>query len=348
MNHPLRRRSRGPATRSRGFVAGLAAVALAGVVISATSTAAARPGRASQDKIKMTLIIPELANPFWIPGKNGARAAAEQYGVDLQIVGTQQFDTFQQIALFDNALTAGTKAIVAVPGDPTTLNTSIAKAEAKGVHVGTVFLDAPKSKRDFFVGHDVFGEGREQGERVLQSLNRRSASGVVQAIITTCAPGSTGQEGRRAGFTQAVTKENPYRSKFQVKIVAYVNATGEPAKSLANHQNLLLAHPDVKVIYPMCAINTLSAGQVVKAMNRKDIIIAGHDWLPRTLDLIQQGWIPWSLGEDPYDNVYKAVKWLAQTVRGTRTVPHGLFTTKTILATTANLAQIRESPNASG
>jgi ABC-type sugar transport system substrate-binding protein len=98
----------------------------------------------------------------------------------------------------------------------------------------------------------------------------------------------------------------------------------------------------------MCAINTLSAGQVVKAKNRKDIVIAGHDWLPQTLDLIEQGWIPWSVGEDPYGNCFKTVRWLAQGVRGTKPVPHGLFVTKTILATKANVDQIRKSPNASG
>jgi ribose transport system substrate-binding protein len=330
--------------RNRALIAGVVVVAL----VAATSTAAAKRGRASQDKVKITLIVPELANPFYIPGKRGALRAAKKYAVDLQIVGTQQFDTHQQIALFDDALTAGTQAVLAIPGNPITLNRSIAKAKSKGVYVGTVFLDAPKSKRDFFVGHDVVREGREQGKRVLDVLSRRGASGVVQAAITTCAPGSTGQEGRRAGFTRVVTNANPYKAKFQVKVVAYLNATGEPAKSLANHQNLLLAHPDLKVIYPMCAINTLSAGQVVKAKNRKDIIVAGHDWLPQTLDLIEQGWIPWSVGEAPYDNCYKAVQWLAQAVRGTRPVPRGLFITKTILATKANLAQIRKSPNASG
>jgi ribose transport system substrate-binding protein len=348
MNHRLRRRPSRRRPRNRGLVAGLAIVVLAGVVVAATSTAAAKPKRASRDEVKMTFIIPELANPFYIPSIKGSRRAAQKYGVDLQVVGTQQFDAHQQIALFDDALTAGTRAIVAVPGDPTVLNNAIAKAKAKGVYVGTVLLDAPKSKRDFFVGHDVVREGREQGKRVLQALHRRRASGLVQAVITTCLPGSTGQEGRRKGFTQVVTRENPYKARFQVKIIAYLNATGEPAKSLANHQNLLLAHPHVKVIYPMCAINTLSAGQVVKAKNRKDIIIAGHDWLPQTLDLIEQGWIPWSVGEAPYDNGYKAVQWLAQAVRGARPVPHGLVITKTLLATKANLAKVRKSPNASG
>jgi ribose transport system substrate-binding protein len=341
-HHPTRR------IRIRVLAAGLAIAAIAGIVLSATSSSAATSGRAARHKVKMTLIIPELANPFYVPGEKGARRAAKEYGVDLQIVGTQQFDAHQQIALFQDALTAGTRAVVLIPGNPTTLNDAIAKAKAQGVPVGTVFLDAPTSQRDFFVGHDVVREGREQGQRVLQVLHRRRASGVVQAAITTCAPGSTGQEGRRSGFTEAVTKRNPYASTFQVKIVTYLNATGEPATSLANHQNLLLAHPDLKVIYPMCAINTLSAGQVVKARNRRDIIVAGHDWLPQTLDLIKQGWIPWSVGEAPYDNCFKAVAWLAQAVSGARPLPHGLFITKTILATKNNLSAIRKSPNASG
>ena len=96
------------------------------------------------------------------------------------------------------------------------------------------------------------------------------------------------------------------------------------------------------------AAATEFSGQVVKAMNRKDIIIAGHDWLPQTLDLIDQGWIPWSVGEAPYDNCFKAVEWLAQAVRGTKPIPRGPFITKTILATKENLAEIRKSPNASG
>jgi ribose transport system substrate-binding protein len=331
---------------SRTAVAALALVALATAV--ATSTASAGPRRASQDRVKLTFIIPELANPFYIPAIKGAQLAARRYDVDLQVVGTQQFDAQQQIALLDDALAAGTQAIVAVPGSPTALNNEIAKATAKHVYVGTDILDAPGSDRDFFIGHDAEAEGREQGQRVLQLLHRRGARGVVQAAITTCLPGSTGQERRRRGFTEDVTKRNAYGATFQVKIVTYLNASGEPARSLATHQNLLLAHPDVKVIYPMCAINTLSAGQVVKAKNRRDIIVAGHDWLPQTLDLVEQGWIAWSVGELPYENTEKAVQWLAQAVRGTRPVPHGTFYSRTALATKANVDRIRDSPDASG
>jgi ribose transport system substrate-binding protein len=332
--------------RRTSLLALIVAVAVTLAALAAAGAAAGIQGREAQTKIYF--IVPELANPFWVPGKKGAQDAAKKYGVDLHITGTPQFDAHQQINLLQDAETAGAQGIVVVPGDPTTLNNEIAKAVGKKIYVGAAILDAPKSKRQFFVGPGVVQEGRTEGQRVLAALKRQGATGQVQAVITTCLPGSSGQEGRRKGFTLAVTKENPYKSKFQVKIVAYVNATGEPAKSLAAHQNLLLAHPDVKVIYPMCAISTQNAGQAVKAKNRHDIIIAGHDWLPETLNLIQQGWIAWSLGEDPYGNLYNAVKWLALAAQGKKPVPHGAFISKSIIATKANLAQIRKSPNASG
>jgi ribose transport system substrate-binding protein len=328
------------------LVMSVAVLALAGIAVSASATTAAHRPQSARAKVTVTFIIPELANPFYIPAMNGARSAAKKYDVDLKITGTQQFDAQQQIALIDDALTSRTHAILEVPGNPTSLNIEIAKAESKGVYVGTVILDAPNSKRDFFIGHDAEAEGREQAARVLGVLHERHTTGVAQAAITTCLPGSTGQERRRRGFTEGV-KHNPYRGQFQVKIVAYVNATGEPAKSLANHQNLLLAHPNLKVIYPMCAISTLDAGLAVKAAHRKNIVIAGHDWLPQTLDLIEQGWIPWSVGEIPYENTRKAVHWLADAARG-KPVRHGIFYAAVRLATKANVDRVRKSPDASG
>ena len=333
--------------RTHVLVAWLVIVAFAGLVVGVTSIATASRQGASQGKVKITFVIPELANPFYVPAIKGAQSAAKKNNVDLRVVGTQQFDVQQTIALVDDALATGAQAILAVPGNPTSLNHEIEKAEAKGVYVGTAILDAPASKRNFFIGHDTEAEGREQAMRVLRAMHRRSATGVVEAAITTCLPGSTGQERRRRGFTEGV-KRNPYKATFQVKIIAYVNATGEPAKSLANHQNLLLAHPHLDVIYPMCAISTLDAGLVVKAKNRKDIIIAGHDWLPQTLDLIEEGWINWSVGERPYENAAKAVEWLAQAVRGTKPIPHGIFYSRAALATKANVDHVRKSPDASG
>jgi ribose transport system substrate-binding protein len=295
--------------------------------------------------VKITFIVPELANPFWVPGEKGAQAAAKDFNVDLTLTGTQIYSAQQTIALLQNALTGGAQAIAITPGDPSSLNNLIAQAVDKGIPVGAVILDAPDSKRNFFTGPNVYNEGAAQGKRVVDALHAEGAKGVIKAAITSCIPGATGQELRRKGFKDAAIEQNPYKSDFTIEVVAELNATGEPSRNYATYQSLVTAHPDLKVMYPMCAIDTLSAGKIAKAQNLKGVIIAGHDFLRQTIDLIGEGWINWSLGENPYENSYRAVEWLAKGVRGQAPIPKGEFYTDSEFATPQNLEEIRKSPN---
>jgi ABC-type sugar transport system substrate-binding protein len=305
---------------------------------------AAAPAAAQSSPVKITFLVPELANPFWVPAKRGAEDAAKQFNVQLNLTGTQQYSAQEYIALFRNALTAGAQAIAITPGDPTSMNNIINEAVASKIPVGTVILDAPDSKRIFFTGPDVYREGLEQGKHVVEKLHETGTKGVVKAAITSCLPGATGQELRRKGFKDATQDQNQYKGEFTVEIVAELNATGEPSKNYSTYQSLVTAHPDLKVMYPMCAIDTLSAGRIAKAENLKGVIIAGHDFLRQTIDLIEEGWITWSLGENPYENAFRAVEWLAKGIRG-EPIPQGNHYTDSKFATPSNLEEIRKSPN---
>jgi ABC-type sugar transport system substrate-binding protein len=310
--------------------------------------AIAIPARADDPNakaVKITFVVPELANPFWVPGERGAQDAAKAFNVDLTLTGTQTYSAQQTIALIQNALAGGAQAIAITPGDPSSLNNLIAQAVDNGIPVGTVILDAPDSKRNFFTGPNVYNEGSAQGKRVVETLHAEGAKGVMKAAITSCIPGATGQELRRKGFKDAAIDQNPYKNDFTIEVVAELNATGEPSKNYATYQSLVTAHPDLKVMYPMCAIDTLSAGKIVKAQNLKGVVIAGHDFLRQTIDLIQEGWITWSLGENPYENSYRAIEWLAKGVRNQAPVPKGNFYTDSEFATPQNIEEIRKSPN---
>jgi ribose transport system substrate-binding protein len=311
------------------------------VALGVSTYAVAQGGQAP---VKITFLVPELANPFWVPAKRGAEDAAKQFNVDLNLTGTQQYSAQQYIALFQNALTAGAQAVAITPGDPVSMNNLINEAVAKGIPVGTVILDAPDSKRVFFTGPDVYREGLEQGKRVVDTLKGLGVKGVVKAAITSCLPGASGQELRRKGFKDATMEQNPYKDQFTVEIVAELNATGEPSKNYATYQSLVTAHPDLKVMYPMCAIDTLSAGRIAKAENLKGVIIAGHDFLRQTIDLIAEGWITWSLGENPYENAFRAIQWLANGLRG-EPIPQGNRFSESTFATPSNVDEIRKSPD---
>jgi ABC-type sugar transport system substrate-binding protein len=327
-------------------VAGIACTgALAGCG-SGPSSGQAAVGSSTTKPVSVTLILPGLTNPFYIPAIKGAKDAAKKYGVKLNVTGTQSSGSL--IPYVQTATASRATGIIVSPEDPNSLDTVIKDATAKGVTVGTFILDSPNSERKFFIGPDTEGEGRQQGKLVLERLHAEGFKGTAQTSITSCVPGATGQQLRRKGFEEVVTNQNPYTADFTVKVVAFLNATVEDSKSHATYVNLLKAHPQLKVMYGMCAPDTKNAGLVAKQNGDKNLLVVGYDWLPQTLDLIGQGWIDWSLGEDPYGSAFKAVESIVNTARGGGQPLTGVNYSKGILATKDNLAEIRKSPNASG
>src|SRR5207248_1071222 len=113
-------------------------------------------------------------------------------------------------------------------------------------------------------------------------------------------------------------------------------------------KNIYTAKSDVRVVYAMCAPDTENWGKVIKQHGNHKILIAGHDWLPQTLNLIGQGWIPWSLGESPYDMGYTSLRLVYEHVAQGKPLPTGVLFAKSVFATKKNLAQIRKSPDAKG
>jgi ABC-type sugar transport system substrate-binding protein len=319
---------------------------LAGCGTDDSSGGQAAANTSTTKPVSVTFILPGLTNPFYIPAIKGAKDAAKKYGAKLDVTGTQSSGSL--IPFVQTAIASRATGILVSPEDPDSLNTVIKDATGKGITVGTFILDSPNSERKFFMGPDTEGEGKQQAKLVLDRLHAEGFKGTAEASITSCVPGATGQQLRRKGFEEVVTNENAYKADFTVKVVAFLNATVEDSKSHATYVNLLKAHPKLKVMYGMCAPDTKNAGLVAKQNGDKDLLVVGYDWLPQTLDLIEEGWIDWSLGEDPYGSAYKAVESIVKHSRGEGQLLAGVNYSKGILATKDNVAEIRKTPNASG
>jgi ABC-type sugar transport system substrate-binding protein len=299
--------------------------------------------------ITLGFILPDLTNPIFVPMRTGANKASSQFGFSLKLVGPTSGDVQGQIALMQDLVTAKVNGIIVVPADATGLNTSINSAITKGIPVATANLDAPGSNRAFYYGPNAKLEGQLEAKRTMTYLHYHGAKGVINYVITSCLPSVTGQLDRRAGFEQTVKRHDPYKNTFTMKEIGFYNTTTDPVKNLANVKNIYTAKKNqMKVVYAMCAPDTENWGKTIRQAHNHSLLIAGHDWLPQTLNLIGQGWIPWSLGESPYDMGFTSLKLMYQHVANGATLPHGILFAKSIFATKANLAQIRKSPDAQG
>ena len=255
---------------------------------AASSTETTAAAQATDDDIQLALLVPELANPYWAAGVAGAEDAAAELGVDMLISGTADFTVDEYVTQLQNAIAGGADGVLIAPGDPNAGLAVIEEARAEGVAVATVIVDSPDSERQFFVGPNAVRQGEQQARRVLAELNHRGATGTVEAAITSCSPDAISQVVQREAFERVVTEENEYSDAFTVDVVTFLDATAEPETNLATFENLAQAQPDLQVVFPMCGIDTISAGTVAERLDT-GWIISGDAWVPDTLDLIEEG-----------------------------------------------------------
>lgn len=283
------------------------------------------PGSAPGDEsIQLVLLVPELANPYWAAGVAGAEDAAADLGVEMVISGTADFSVDEYVTQLQNAIAGGADGVLIAPGDPNAGLAVIEEARSQGIAVATVIVDSPDSERQFFVGPNAERQGEQQARRVLAELNNRGASGAVKAAVTSCSPDAISQVVQREAFERVLTEENDFSDSFTVEVVTFLDATAEPETNLATFENLAQAEPDLQVVFPMCGIDTISAGTVADRLDT-GWIISGDAWVPDTLDLIEAGVITWSVNEAPYENIALAVTQMTQAIRGEIEMPSGIF-----------------------
>lgn len=334
----------------RGLAARVVAVTVAAAVLFAGAAAGTGTGTVQAKSVTIGFVLPDLQNPIFVPMRTGASKAAKKFGFTLKLVGPASGDAPGQISLIQDLTTQHVNGIIVVPVDAKAVNPAIDAAVNQGITVATANLDAVGSKRAFYYGPNAKLEGKLEGKRVLSTLHKARLKGKVNFVITSCLPSVTGQLDRRAGFEATVKNgANPYRKTFTMHEAGFYNTTTDPVKNLANIKNIYTAKSSsIRVVYAMCAPDTENWGKVVKQNNNHHLLIAGHDWLPQTLNLIGEGWIPWSLGESPYDMGYTSSKLVYDHVALGKPLPHGILFAKSIFATKKNLAKIRKSPDAQG
>ena len=327
--------------------AALPAVLLGTLILAATAQSGVKSHQARQTTPTFDLILDDLTNPVEQPLRKGAQAAAKQLGFNLKITGPSPNTAQAQISLVQDAVAQKVNGIVMLPVDSSALVPAINAAISAGVPVVTTELDAPTSKRSFFYfgGTPPLQQGMMQADKVAAYFAAKGATGDVNVVVTSCLPTVTGQQQRRQGFESEIKKLNA-KDKFQLKEIAFANTTTDPAKNLVNIQNLYTAnHSKMQVAYAMCGPDTQNWGTVLKRNNDHNILVAGYDWLPLTLNLIGEGWVGWSLGSSLYDEGQHTFTVLYNHVAKGAPLPKGFIHGTSTYATKANLAQVRQSPD---
>jgi simple sugar transport system substrate-binding protein len=279
----------------RGLLQGAglaAALALMGGVVTPAQAQEAAPFPAHK-RWKVVFVNHVTTNPFFVPTQYGIQDAAALLGMDYQWTGSANSDVAEMVNAL-NAAIAGKADAIAVPiVDPKAFDKPIQKALDAGIPVFAYNADAPRGSvnpRLAYIGQDLYLSGYQMGERIASLVD----SGMVALFIAT--PGQLNIQPRLDGAADAIKKSG---KKIDVQTIATGPTVNE---ELSKIKAFYLGHQDLKGMFAVDAGSTQGVAQVMKESNlpAKGVHGGGFDLLPRTVELIHDGFLDFTIDQQPY------------------------------------------------
>lgn len=268
--------------------------------------------------IKVAYIVKWLGNTFWQTYEAGARAAAADLGVQIDVFDVDDESDFQgQLDTALNIINQDYDAIVAASITNTNLIPAIAKANEAGIPWIVVSEDQDdevlKQYNAFVTAKcrlSFYDEGIIAAQYVKEQLGNEGKVAIIEGLA-----GTSATRDRCAGFREGLKDTN-------IEVVASLPGDWDRQKGYDVAAGMLQANPDIKAIY---ALNdTMALGvQAAAEQAGSDVLVIGDDGTMEAFESIKNGQMAATIDgvayQIAYYSVYAAVKAVAE---GVETLPN--------------------------
>ncbi|MFM8321902.1 MAG: sugar ABC transporter substrate-binding protein [Chloroflexota bacterium] len=256
--------------------------------------AAAEAGAPKDIKgMKVCYLLPTLANTFLNELSKSVKAQAAADGVEVFVYGAEEGGATTQYSQIENCVSQGVNAmIVMAPGSIENVLPAVQEAQAKGIKV----IGVPPGDLEPFnaIMHtDQYEDGVLVAKMACDFINATypdAADKSVEVVVV----------GNESGEKQMYLRYQGYRTIAgcpKANVVQYMDlATDSMQAGSSAVENVLAAHPNVKVFVMQSSAHAQGAAQAVKALPNVDVskyaVFAG-DMDPTMIDTIKSC-------QDPY------------------------------------------------
>jgi simple sugar transport system substrate-binding protein len=311
------------------FSASLAATALLSGCDSNQPAAAGEIGNFPKTpKWKFVFVNHVTTNPFFTPTQYGADDACKLLGTEFQWTGSKDSIVAEMVNVTRTAITGKADGLALSVVDKSAFKAPVDQALDAGIPVVSYNADGARddtgTNRLAYIGQGLYESGYELGRRALEKVS----GGDVVGFIAT--PGQLNIQPRIDGATQAI-KDSGKPINFS-EVATGADTAGELSKIDAYYQG----HKDLKGMFAVDAGSTQGVAQVMQKYNlpSKGIHGGGYDLLPTTLNLIDKGFLDFTIDQQPYlQGFYPAVQLFLYKISGGLMAPSDtntglLFVTK--------------------
>jgi len=232
-------------------------------------------------------------NAFFTPTQYGIQDACALLGCKYQWTGSDHSDVGEMVNAFNTALSSNADGIAVAITDAKAFDGPVHQALQAGIPVVSYNADSPtpaQNGRLAYIGQDLYQSGLAVGQRFTTLVQ----SGDVVGFIAT--PGSLNIQPRIDGIKAAIQQ-----SGLPINFVEI--ATGAKQEDeLAAVEAYYLGHKNLKGMVAVDGGSTASVGQIMQKYNlpSQGIHGAGYDLEPLTLQAVQNGFLDFTVDQQPY------------------------------------------------
>ncbi len=268
---------------------------------SAASAEAVTETTDSGDVPYIILVNALIGHPVYEQQAEGARKAAEDYGVKLEVIGptaaTASYLT-DYIASVENAIIMQPDAIIGEPDDPS-LYDVFYQAHDAGIAVLLTSATLPdESAFVAWIGTDNYNYGVTAADMIAEKTGGTANICVVMGDLAT-----TNQVQQREGLEDRIAEKYP-----DMKIVNVVADKSDLATAISVTEDTLNAYPETDVFIMLESTGGPGVVQVCQEIGRSDILILDIDAVDATIDNIKEGKVWATLAQNFYKRGYESVR----------------------------------------
>jgi ribose transport system substrate-binding protein len=283
-------------------------------------------GSTTGKRVRVAYTVPTLDSAFFTTLGEGAKKAADDFGVDLTFVGAN-LDVATQVKQVEDFIQKGVDVLIIQGADSAGIVAAVNAAEKAGVPVVTTGDKPDAGKITTHIGFDNVESGVIGADFIGKQLGGKG--NVVELI---------GRLGTASGREKSEGLKQGLAKYPDMKIVASQPAEFQREKALSVMENIIQAQPKIDAVYAANDDMALGALQALKASGRdKGVVIVGNDGIDDAIAAIQRGEMAATNATPPYRQGYIGVE-VAVRIGNNQPVP-ALVKEKNELITKENVGQ---------
>lgn len=255
--------------------------------------------------------IPKIideSNDFWTSLIEGATTAAEEYGVELEVMAPSSETDYEGQNAYLEQILENTKkpdALLISPVSYTQSTELLHKIKDQGIRLVMIDSSIDDDIADIIVSTDNLEAGKKLGAFAAQFLN----DGEQVAVI-----------GHVQGSSTAMEREEGFREGLGDKVgafteVVYCGSRYEKAYELA--MELMEKYPDLGVIAGLNEYSAIGAARAVRDAGAQDkISMVGVDGSQEGINMMEQGIFQGIVIQKPFKMGYLGVKHTVEMLQG--------------------------------